>query len=58
MHTDDHDDDYDEVPNKVHDGLYVDDDRKTVFDVDPADGKRRIWREFGGTWNGPYKPES
>lgn len=50
-------DDHNDAPNKVHDELYLSDDRKTVFDSDPVDGGRRIWREFGGTWNGPYTPE-
>ena len=56
MDTDEHDDESD-PPNKVHDELYLSDDRKTVLDTDPADGERRIWREFGGTWNGPYTPK-
>jgi len=56
METDEHDDQSD-PPNKVHDELYLSDDRDTVFDTDPADGGRRIWREFGGTWNGPYTPK-
>lgn len=56
MDTDKYDDESD-TPNKVHDELYLSDDRKSVFDVDPTDGTRRIWREFGGTWNGPYTPE-
>lgn len=36
--------------NKLREGLYVDDERKAVFDTD-KNGKRVIHRHFGGEWH-------
>lgn len=47
-------DDEKDPQNKIRGGLYVDDERTTVFDTD-EDGNRVIHRYFGGEWH-EYHP--